>query len=425
MRAGHRLVAAALVAGLAATACGGNSAPVASAGEVRAAVGRSTGSVDTGPLVAGLTRFGHDLLAEVAAPGQNAVVSPLSVAVAVSMARVGARGQTAAQIDRVLHFPAARRDAAFNTLTRAVVTSTGAPPPRPQATRSPGAPPAPPVVTLVNALFAQAGAHLRQQFLRTLAADYGAGVRTVDFGSPSATDTINAWVRQQTADRIQRLFDSLDPQTRLVIANAVYLKADWAQPFAKDPTTDDDFRLADGSSVRVPTMHQQGGFRYAAGPGWQAVELPYAGERLAMWLLVPTGRGRPDALLAPTTLEAVAAGLQPRPVDLAMPRWDFGTDVDLVPTLERLGLSLPFSGAADFSGIAPGLFVSQAVHRANITVDEWGTEAAAVTGLAIGTSAQVPPTTVVHADHPFAFAVVDRPTGAPLFIGTVADPRQH
>jgi serpin B len=278
------------------------------------------------------------------------------------------------------------------------------------------------MVAVANGLFAQAGLPVGREFLHTLAAQYGAGVRTVDFGSAQATETINAWVRTQTADRIRRLFDSLDPATRLVLANAVYLKADWARPFAEYPTTKEAFTRADGSTVRVPTMHLQATLRYAAGPGWQAVELPYAGGELAMWVLLPTDGAAPGPLLAPATLRTVADQLHDQRVAVALPRFDFATDLDLVTALQQLGLHTAFGPDADFSGIVPGLFISQAVHRANITVDEWGTEAAAVTGLAFAISAAPPPQVTVRADHPFAFAIVHRPTRAPVFMGVVAQP---
>lgn len=422
------LVAAVIGVSLVVAACGQphirhGGTPLSDTGVLRADVARQRTDAATGPLVDGLTKFGHELIAAVDAPSKNTVLSPLSIALAMSMARAGAGGVTAAEIDRVLHFPAADRDAAFNTLTRGLVTVDGPPPrPDPQATRSPDAPPVPPVVAVANGLFAQAGPAVGKAFLRTLAAHYAAGLRTVDFGSGQGAEVINDWARRQTAERIRRVFDSLDPSTQLVIVNAIYLKADWAQPFREHETWDEPFTLGSGSRARVPTLHRQGTFRYAAGPGWQAVEVPYAGGRLAMWVLVPSGTTTPVDLLAPAALRTVAAELHDEPIELALPRWDFGTNLDLVPALERLGLAAPFRPDADFAGISPGLFLNQAAHVANITVDEWGTEAAAVTGLAFIVSAPAPPQIVVRADHPFAFAVVDRTTQAPLFIGTVADP---
>jgi serpin B len=275
------------------------------------------------------------------------------------------------------------------------------------------------VVAIANGLFIQNGLPVTDGFLRTLASQYDAGARIVDFPTGQGAEQINAWVREQTAQRITKLFDQLDPATRLVLANAVYLKADWQTPFAKDPTTDATFTRADGTTVAVPMMHQQEPLRYASGQGWQAVELPYAASELAMRVIVPQGTLTPAALLSPGTLTQVAAGLRPGQVDLFLPRWDFATDLALLPALNRLGLT----ALDDFSGMSQErLELDQAVHRANITVDEWGTEAAAVTGLSFAVSGLAQPQFVVRADRPFAFTIVHQPTGAPLFIGHVADP---
>jgi serpin B len=376
-------------------------------------------------VAAGMAALAYDLYRTGADPSDNAVLSPLSIAAAFAMARAGAGGATAAQIDRVLRFPAKGLHEAFNAVTRDVGTSDGPPAPRsPDATRQPGQI-EPPVVSIANGLFAQRGLAIRDAFLRALAAQYGTGVHTVDFASgESASRQIDDWVRAQTAGRIPKLFDQLDPGTRLVLANALYLRADWRQPFAENATADAAFTRADGGVVRAPMMHQAGQFRFASGKGWQAVELPYAGGELAMRILLPTGDTALDALLSPDTLAAAAAGLRERTVDLWLPRWKGISSFDLVGQLRKLGLTAPFGASADFSGIAAEpLYIQQAVHRATITVDEWGTEAAAVTGLAFAVSG-IDPTSAVtfRADHPFAFAVVHTATGVPLFVGHVANP---
>jgi serine protease inhibitor len=379
------------------------------------------GSVSTTSLVDGTTAFGHDLYVEAAKTGGNIVFSPLSIEVALAMARAGAGGTTAAEIDAVMHFPADQRDAAVNALTRALATRDTAPPlASPAASRTAGAPAQDPIVTIANGMFLQQGLPIGAPFLHTIAADYGAGVHTVDFTSASANAEINAWVQTQTAGRIKQLFDSLDPSTKLVLANAVYLKADWAVPFAEDPTTDAPFTTAAGKQITVPTMHQGDTGGYAHSADWQAVALPYAGGTLAMWVIVPTDNTPLADLLSPATLSQIKSGLQPAGVELALPRWTSTTNLNLVPALEQLGMHAAFADA-DFSGISAGLYIQQAVHRATITVDEWGTEAAAVTGLAFAASSRVAQVTV-KADHPFAYAIVSVPTGAVVFEGSVADP---
>jgi serine protease inhibitor len=374
-------------------------------------------------VVRGLTAFGHNLYAAAAKPGKNMVISPLSIAYALGMAKAGAAGATAAALDKVCGFPAAGPHTALNALTRKIVTVEGVPPePAPGAERdAQNSEPADPVVGIANGLFAQRDLPIKQPFLRTLAAQYGTGVRTVDFRK-DATAVIDAWVEEQTAGRIKKLFDQLDEATRLVIANAVYLKADWEHAFAGDGHEENAaFTREDGSTVRTKLMRQTTELRYASGAGWQAVELPYAKSDLAMWVLLPARGGSPGALMKPDTLAQVGAGLKPATVSVALPGWDFATDLDLEAPLRALGLGVLFD-SADFSGIADRIFLGQAVHRANISVDKWGTEAAAVTGLAFPVSGRADAVTEFRADHAFAFVIMHRSTSTPLFLGHVTDP---
>lgn len=382
----------------------------------------SAGDVSTAALVSGLTAFGHDLSAQAARGHANVAVSPLSVAVAMSLADAGAHGTTAAQIDAALHFPATDRDQAMNALILGLSTTDTVPAATsPSASRPATQPPKPPVLAIANGLFARAGLPIGAPFLHTAAAFYGAGVQTVDFSSARATQQINGWVQRQTAGRIGMLFDSIDPSTQMVLANVVYLKADWQTPFAEDPTAGASFTRADGTAVSVPTMHLTSSLRYAETADYQAVELPYASGTLAMWVLLPRGDATPSDLLEPTTLDAIRSSAAPTPLRLALPRWKVATDLNLGAALQNLGVRAAFSPSADFSGISPGLFIGQAVHRTTITVDEWGTEAAAVTGLAFAAGGLATAATM-DVNHPFAFAIVQTTTGAPIFEGFVADP---
>lgn len=371
----------------------------------------------------GLVAFGYALHDRIAKPSENTVISPLSIGLAFGMARAGAKGETAAQIDEVLHFPPRIHDA-LNALEQGIVSGEAPPPlPEPDATRDATEGPQPPVVTIANGLFAQEGVTVKRPFLEILARHYGAGVRVVDFEAGTAKAAIDAWVRERTADRIEKLFDEIPPDTRVVLANAIYLKADWEVPFVEEPVRAGPFTLTDGTVVDATMMRRLDTMRYAEGDGWQAVEIPYAGDELAMLLLVPEGGRPPAGLLAPSVLADVDAAMHEGVVDLELPRWDFATDLDLKSLMMDLGMELPFDPAADFSGMTElDLFIDQAIHRANITVDEWGTEAAAVTGIGFDVSGPPEPEAVIHADHPFAFVIRHTPTGTPLFIGQVADP---
>ncbi len=411
-----------------ATACGGPAGDTArGADPMVTAMGVDREIPADPPLDAareGIVAFGHALHGQVGGVGENAVLSPLSVAHAFAMARAGAVGTTAEEIDDVLRFPEQGAHAAFNALDRAIVTQHGPPPQlSPSETRNALAGPQPPVVAIANGLFVQHEFPVRRAFLETLAANYGVGIGRVDFTDPPAAKrTLDVWVREQTAGRIQELFGDLDPLTRLVLANAVYLKADWESPFGEHATESASFTRSDGSRVQVPLMHDRSRRRYATGDGWKAVELTYAGGELAMWVILPDDPARVLDATSPQRYEQLAERLTEGEVEIFLPRFDFAADVDLGSALQPLGMHAPFRPDANFSAMSPEpLFISDAVHRANITVDEHGTEAAAVTGLAFATSLAQPELTL-RADRPFAFIVTHLPTDTPVFIGHVADP---
>ena len=373
--------------------------------------------------------FGQHLHRVAAKVGENFTASPLSIAVAFGMLRAGARGSTGSQIDAVFGFPTGPAPQgsphqALNALTASLVTDQ--PVPLGPAPTASGAYGPKPIVAMANALFVAESFRkaVAPAFVELLARDYGARTSVVNFTSGQAKKTIDAWVVTQTRGRIKKLFDSLDPDTLLVLANAVYLKAAWLDQFTS-PTTTADFTTTAGTMVPAKLMHQSlEAATYAETAQWQRITMPYVGGELSMRIVLPRAAVR--SLAALTTLLPVAtdrtAPDQRVIVDLSLPRWDTGTDLDLFKPLVSLGMPDAFSPGADFSGLAPGLQVTQAIHRANITVDEKGTEAAAVTGIGMGTSAVVGTPVVMRVDRPFVWAVVHEPTGAPVFVGHVVDP---
>ncbi len=374
--------------------------------------------------VDGLITFGHELHDEVAETSTNTVISPLSIALAFGMVRAGALGDTADEIDAALHFPPDVHEA-LNALEQDIVSRDAPPPLRdPDTPRDMSAPLEPPVVAVANRLFVQEGVEVKRPYLEVLAGHYGAGVRVVDFEAGTAKPAIDAWVREQTAGRIEELFDTISPETRVVLANAIYLKADWQVPFMEESVRSGPFTRADGAVVSAPMLRRlDERMRYAEGDGWQAAEIPYAGDQFAMWIIVPEQDRSPSELLAPEVQAQIESAMEEGVVMLEFPKWDFATDLDLKPLMIDLGMELPFEPAADFSAMTHlDLAISEVIHRANITVDEWGTEAAAVTGGGMAGSVPPEPDIVVLADHPFAFVVRHPATGTPLFIGQVADP---
>ena len=249
----------------------------------------------------------------------------------------------------------------------------------------------------------------------------------VDYADPEAVrQRINAWVASRTNDRITDLVPSgaLSTLTRLVLVNAMYLKADWAVPFNAAFTQDRPFRLASGKKVDVPTMSMGVALPVAHGDGYRAIELPYDGDRLAMLIVVPGDLAAFEAGLTSDAYDAIVGSLEQDTVALTMPTFSARTRLGLAEPLQALGITDMFDPAlADLSGISPepGLHVDAAVHQAFVKVAEQGTEAAAAT--AIGDTGTSGPPPAFKVDRPFLWCIRDRATGSILFMGRVTDPR--
>ena len=248
-------------------------------------------------------------------------------------------------------------------------------------------------LSAANRAFAQQDLRFEQAFLDDVARDYGAGVGLVDFkrATETARRQINTWVGNETRDRIPQLLSpgTLNPLTRLVLVNAVYLKADWQNPFTKAQTTSGTFH-GSGGDVSVPFMHGTAMRSFVSSTGWQAVELAYAGGQLSMTILVPD-QGRYDDVVTnlSTTVLATLDAAQPAEVDLALPKFTVGHALSLKPQLSALGMPTAFTAQADFSGITTQerLQIQDVVHQANITVNEKGTVAAAAAAAIMGATA--------------------------------------
>jgi serpin B len=269
------------------------------------------------------------------------------------MTREGARGATAEEVDDVLSVAdATALGPSMNALDQALASRSG-PRPAPSGEGSVDV-----VLAMANSVWAQRDLPWEQAFLDRLAELYGAGLRLTDFevAADTARHDINEWVSDQTGGRIADLLPegALDALTRLVLVNAVYLKAPWLTPFEPTATGPEPFTRPDGSSAPVPMMHSHGQLAYATGDGWQAVDLPYAGYELTMTVLVPdAGRlAEVETQVAPALLDAVVGSQAVREVELGLPRWDTSTAFPLADALRAAGMPTAFDpDAADFSGM--------------------------------------------------------------------------
>ncbi|WP_437816095.1 serpin family protein [Sorangium sp. So ce1078] len=375
---------------------------------------------DAKELAAGNTDFALELYRQVGAEPGNLFYSPYSVSSALAMTYAGARGETAEQMARALRFtlPQERLHPAFNALDLALASrGEGAEGQDGEGFR----------LNVANAIWGQVGSSLAPSFLDVLAESYGAGLHVVDFAQApgEAREIINGWVAKRTEERIKDILPegAIQPATRLVLTNAIYFNAAWQFPFEEEETAPGDFTLADGSTVSVPMMSGNAQVRYGEGDGYEALEMPYDGGELSMVLVLPSELGGFEAGLDRERLDGVLASLGSRSVTMTLPRFKIESTLDLVPPLTELGMPIAFSGLADFSGMngQGGLYISDVLHKAFVSVNEAGTEAAAATAVVIGETSAPEPATI-HFDRPFLFFIRDHATGAILFAGRVANP---
>jgi serpin B len=387
---------------------------------------------DQQSLAASNRAFALDLYHQLAARSDgNLVFSPYSISTALAMTYAGARGETAAQMAQVMHFdlPQERLHPAFNSLDQSQ-----------QALAQPGQGwlpflPGPQKVELdtANSLWAQQGFTFLPEYLDTLGQDYGAGVRLVDYTghTEDARQAINRWASDQTKGKIPELFagGELSSDTGLVLANAVYFKAKWEKTFDPNKTHPGDFHLLDGTKVSVPMMSTGGDwdkvFDVVKGEGYQAVSLPYLDPQAEMIILVPD-EGQFTVFeggLDVSRLEAILGQFnqEPSKMGVMMPRFQSQGKLDLVGTLKGMGMADAFDGRqADFSGMDghQGLFLSDVGQRVDLSVDEQGTVAVAVSFGAMATGGPG----FIDINRSFIYLIYDKTSGTILFMGRLLNP---
>jgi serpin B len=384
-----------------------------------------------------------DLHRQLATGDENLCISPYSIESALAMTFAGADGLTRTEMARVLHFPSnGDVPASFASLQHSLEEMSAKTAELVKESKRFGGRSEPITLNIANRLFAQKGYDFRNAFLSLVKQDYGAAFEALDFvaDASGATQHINKWVADQTRDRIRDLIPAgaLDKTTRLVLANALYLKAPWADPFSENATHPEPFHVRGKTPVDVPTMQKRNErFGYAKREGYSAVSLPYAGNDLQFLVLLPDDVNGLRAFESKLTSEMLAgcAKLETHDVDLHLPKFKIEPPtVVLAEKFEALGMKTAFDqprGSANFDRIAPRkpndyLYISQVFHKTFIAVDEKGTEAAAATAVAMmAATARIerPPPIEVKVDRPFIYAIQHVPSGVCLFLGRVTDPR--
>ena len=374
-------------------------------------------------LVDGNNAFAFDLFQVLRQKESNLFYSPYSISEALAMTYAGARGETEKDMAEALNFILSqdRLHPAFNSLDLQLKQrGEGAKGKDDEGFR----------LHVVNAIWGQKDYKFLEEFLDVLAQNYGAGLRILDFINETEQSrlTINEWVSDQTEEKIEDLIPPgvINQLTRLVLTNAIYFNAAWQHPFNEDDTSDGLFHLLSNSEITVPMMKQTESFRYAEDDDYQAVELYYDGQELSMVILLPKA-GEYKAFeekLDAVFVKAITNDLETREVALTMPKFEYESSFRLKEALKTLGMGVAFTANADLSGMngKRDLFIQDVLHKAFVSVDEAGTEAAAATAVIVGLTALPPEPVAVTIDRPFIFFIRDIPTDSIVFVGRVLNP---
>jgi len=385
---------------------------------VSLAVADAAETTDTAPVVSANTAFATDLYAKLKSENGNLFFSPYSISTALAMTFAGARGDTAQQMADVLHFtlPQDRLNPAFAELEAEL-----------EAIQKKGKV----QLSVANSLWPQKGYPFLPEYIGLLKRYYGTTVTPLDYAgdTEAARKTINDWVEQKTNRKITDLIKPgmLGALTRLVLANAVYFKGNWASQFDPKQTQDGQFLVATNTHVKCKMMHREATYPFAEIPDLKVLELPYAGDDLSMIVLLPQKMDGIGALESEFTAAKLAGWMKPlrrQEVEVALPKFKLTCAFSLKRTLTAMGMTDAFIEKADFSGMdgrKNWLYLSAVLHKAFVDVNEEGTEAAAATAEFVEVGAELVPPTFV-ADHPFVFLIRDKRTGSILFLGRVTDP---
>jgi serpin B len=398
-------------------------------------------TAQTHSLVEGNTAFALDLYAHLSGTPGNLFFSPFSISTCLAMTYAGARGDTEMQMRQVLHFSQGQEGvpSSFDELLRQVngLEKQAGPqliavsPPQLRelndAERREGI-----QLETANALWTQRDEPFLPAFLKTASDDYQADIQQADFkaDSDAARGEINRWVARKTHNKIQNILapGNVDAQTRLVLANAIYFKGAWANPFNKVITAKEPFLISSNSQANALFMGQAENVSYSENQEFQALELPYKGHEQSMLILLPRqidGLGQLEKQLSPAFLDRLLREMTRREIEIDVPKFKMESRFKLNDTLADMGMPDAFIWPkADFSGMNGNklLYISLVIHKAWVEVNEEGTEAAAATvvGVKVGSARRQLP--VFRANHPFLFLIRDRRSGSLLFAGRVANP---
>ena len=368
-------------------------------------------------VVAANTRFGFNLFAQLRQRDrkQNIFISPSSVAMALAMTYNGASGDTQQAMATALQVQKISLDD-LNRANADLKAQLENPDPDVK-------------LTIANALWAKRGVPFQPEFIERTRSFYNANVTDLDFNDPSATATINGWVKQTTQGKITQIVDGLKPDAVLFLINAIYFKGKWATPFEPRSTSRQPFYLLDGRSKPHPMMSQTGDYKYFENDRLQAVSLPYGKKRVSLIILLPKKSVNLDDFytsLTPENWQQWMSQLSTRSGSIQLPRFKLDYSIELKESLSALGMGPAFDAAeANFAALSSiPTKIDQVKHKTVVEVNEEGTEAAAATSVGIvATSARMDEPFKLVVDRPFFCAIRDNQTGSVIFMGSIVDPK--
>ncbi|MBS0620407.1 MAG: serpin family protein [Verrucomicrobia bacterium] len=352
------------------------------------------------------TQFAFSLYNALDTSDKNTVFSPYSIATCLSMVYLGARDDTAIEIQKALHLTLDRKELA--QAAKRLATSL------------------PPSVKPANALWLNKGTFLLTDFRHGVEEEFKASLSLLDFSKPAnAAATINQWTLDATGGKIQNLLsqEEIDGGTRLVLTSALYFEGAFKTPFDEKNTAVRPFHPTPDTSISVPTMEQVASLPYVENDLFQAAALPFSESSLSLVILLPKSAENFSPMVEdlPDSFGDWLSKLEVSRLKLTLPKFTYVERLDLKEALQALGIEEAFSTDANFAGIdgRRDLVLSKILHESYFALDESGVTAAAATHAAIGlkSALEEKPPTPFCADHPFLFFLVDLNSQEVIFMG--------
>lgn len=366
-------------------------------------------------LVAADNQFGFNLFKQIsqAEKDKNVFISPLSVSMALGMALNGAAGNTKDAMGATLELADLTVEAVNESYKSLIELLTGLDPKV--------------EFNIANSIWYRSDLSFEKAFIDLNKAYFEAQVAGLNFSSPSASGTINAWVDQNTNGKIKKIVgEAINPLTVMFLINAIYFKGIWTYQFDKKLTQLDSFIVADALKKTCNMMRQSGSFRYFSNKSFQAIDLPYGDKKFSMTIFLPHRGADIDSLISEFNRENWILWMKrfsEQQGDLWLPKFTLEYELVLNAVLKALGMGIAFTDQADFTKMYKpgGIFISEVKHKSFVKVDEEGTEAAAVTSVEMRLTA-VPAGFTMRVDRPFIFVISENHSQSILFMGKIVDP---